>query len=124
MNFDRFLAKVKFDEQPTHSSIINQSETITIAPNTATQTNNSMYGFWLWMFVLYAGSWTLLQVIHRLIAIFMTTKTRSLFTFSFFKSRCRKCQFFNDNNYLNCALHPSVVLTNQAVNCSDYDERI
>lgn len=124
MNFNQFLAKVKFDEQSAHSSIINQSETISIVPNTATQTNNNMYGFLLWMLVLYVGSWTLLQVIQRFIAIFMTKKTRSLFVFSFFQSPCRKCQFFNENNYLNCALHPSVALTNQAVNCSDYDERI
>lgn len=124
MDFDKFLANIKFDEQPTYSIIINQSETDTIAPNTAIQTNNSMYGFLLWMLVLYAGSWTLLQVFHRFIAIVMTTKTRSLFVFSFFQSPCRKCQFFNENNFLNCAVHPSVVLTNQAVNCSDYDDRI
>ncbi len=124
MDFDKFLANIKFDEQVTHSSIINQSETITIMPNKAIQTNNSMYSFLLWMFVLYVGSWTLFQVFHWSIATLMTTKTRSLFVFSFFQSPCRKCQFFDENNYLNCAVHPSIVLTNQAVNCSDYDDGI
>ena len=123
MDFDKFLANIKLDEQATHSSIINQSETIAIVPNKAIQTNNSMYGFLLWMFVLYAGSWTLLQVFHWSIATLMTKKTRSLFVFSFFQSPCRKCQFFDENNYLNCAVHPSVVLTNQAVNCPDYDDK-
>lgn len=33
---------------------------------------------------------------------------------------CRNCRFFNDNHYLNCALHPSIVLTKEALNCSDY----
>jgi len=33
---------------------------------------------------------------------------------------CRDCQFFKDNHYLNCAVHPSIVLTTQALNCSDY----
>lgn len=33
---------------------------------------------------------------------------------------CRNCQFFKDNHYLNCAVHPSTVLTKQALNCADY----
>jgi len=33
---------------------------------------------------------------------------------------CKNCQFFKDNHYLNCAVHPSIVLTKQALNCSDY----
>ncbi len=33
---------------------------------------------------------------------------------------CRNCQFFKDNHYLNCAVQPSIVLTKQALNCSDY----
>ena len=33
---------------------------------------------------------------------------------------CRNCRFFNNNHYLKCAVHPSTVLTKQALNCSDY----
>lgn len=33
---------------------------------------------------------------------------------------CRNCQFFANNKYLKCAVHPSAVLTEQATNCSDY----
>jgi hypothetical protein len=33
---------------------------------------------------------------------------------------CRNCQFFKNNPYLQCAVHPSTALTAQAVNCSDY----
>jgi len=33
---------------------------------------------------------------------------------------CINCQFFKDNHYLNCAVQPSIVLTKQALNCSDY----
>ncbi|MBD2775642.1 hypothetical protein [Iningainema tapete] len=33
---------------------------------------------------------------------------------------CRKCQYFHDNHYLKCAVHPSTALTKEAVNCSDY----
>ena len=33
---------------------------------------------------------------------------------------CRDCRFLANNQYLNCAVHPSKVLTAQAVNCTDY----
>ena len=33
---------------------------------------------------------------------------------------CNNCQFFNNNYYLKCAVHPSTALTKQALNCSDY----
>lgn len=34
--------------------------------------------------------------------------------------RCSRCQYFNNNHFLNCALHPVTVLTKQAVDCQDY----
>lgn len=33
---------------------------------------------------------------------------------------CKNCRFFNNSHYLKCAVHPSSVLTRQALNCSDY----
>ncbi|MDZ8107167.1 MAG: hypothetical protein RM338_16330 [Nostoc sp. DedQUE12a] len=33
---------------------------------------------------------------------------------------CKKCQFFKNNYYLKCAVHPSIALTKEALNCSDY----
>jgi hypothetical protein len=33
---------------------------------------------------------------------------------------CAQCRFFASNSYVHCAVHPSKVLTAQAVNCSDY----
>ena len=33
---------------------------------------------------------------------------------------CRTCRFFANNHYLKCAVQPSIVLTKQALNCSDY----
>lgn len=38
-----------------------------------------------------------------------------------FKVPCRFCQYFSRNSYLQCALHPVTVLTQQAVDCVDYD---
>jgi len=39
---------------------------------------------------------------------------------SFEQVPCLKCQFFDRNDYLNCAVRPSIALTKQAFNCSDY----
>jgi hypothetical protein len=33
---------------------------------------------------------------------------------------CRRCQYLGDNSHLRCALHPSIVLTEQAIDCQDY----
>ena len=36
------------------------------------------------------------------------------------KAICHSCEYFNNNLYLNCALHPTTVLTESAVDCQDY----
>ncbi|QLE46242.1 hypothetical protein FD723_39300 (plasmid) [Nostoc sp. C052] len=36
------------------------------------------------------------------------------------KVPCHRCQYFSGNPYLKCALHPVTVLTEQAVDCTDY----
>jgi hypothetical protein len=33
---------------------------------------------------------------------------------------CSHCHYFGQNPYLKCALHPTTVLTEQAVDCRDY----
>ncbi|MBF2017536.1 MAG: hypothetical protein IGS23_20480 [Rivularia sp. T60_A2020_040] len=33
---------------------------------------------------------------------------------------CRKCQFFDNNQHLPCAVQPALVLSEKAVNCGDY----
>lgn len=42
---------------------------------------------------------------------------------SFAQSPCTKCQFFSNNPFLKCAVNPTVVLTKEAVNCSEYKPR-
>ncbi len=36
------------------------------------------------------------------------------------KAPCDRCQYFNHNAYLNCALHPTTALTEQSFDCADY----
>ncbi|WP_335022941.1 hypothetical protein [Nostoc sp.] len=38
----------------------------------------------------------------------------------FWEHPCKNCRFFNNNHFLNCAVHPSTALSKQALNCSDY----
>ena len=120
MDLDKFSVSIKFDEHVPQSTILHQNEVvgeesnIIIHPNH--QSDNTVYIFFLWMAALYLVSWTLLEVIQK----FITTKDTSVPLLSICQSPCRNCKFFDDNSYLNCAVHPSIVLTKQAVNCSDY----
>lgn len=36
------------------------------------------------------------------------------------KAPCYRCQYFSDNPYVKCALHPDMVLTEEAIDCQDY----
>jgi hypothetical protein len=36
------------------------------------------------------------------------------------KVPCKKCQFFANNHYLKCAVKPDSVLTEKAIDCSEY----
>ena len=33
---------------------------------------------------------------------------------------CHSCRYFSNNNYLHCALQPTIVLTEQSSDCPDY----
>jgi hypothetical protein len=35
------------------------------------------------------------------------------------KIECDRCKYFNSNLYLNCALHPTTVLSEAAIDCED-----
>jgi len=47
-------------------------------------------------------------------------KNRSTTLQYFSQIPCRTCRFFTNNQYLKCAVHPSTVLKQQAINCPDY----
>jgi hypothetical protein len=36
------------------------------------------------------------------------------------KTICYGCKYFNNNLYLKCAIDPSIVLTEQSIDCKDY----
>jgi hypothetical protein len=45
---------------------------------------------------------------------------RTLTAGIFHKIPCRRCRYFSHNPYLSCAIHPSLALTEQAIDCPDY----
>jgi hypothetical protein len=36
------------------------------------------------------------------------------------KVPCKNCRFYSNNHYLKCAVNPSIVLTEEAMSCSEY----
>ena len=39
------------------------------------------------------------------------------------ENRCYKCKFYSDNQYFQCAVQPSLVLTPQASDCQDFSPK-
>lgn len=37
--------------------------------------------------------------------------------------RCTQCRYYSKNHFLNCAVQPNIVLTDEANNCSDYSPK-
>jgi hypothetical protein len=87
-----------------------------VQPNKNSQPNEALIYGWSFSFVaLFTGT------------IIWFAKTRRAHKIeNFFKLNpfnqvpCRNCQYFSGNFYLKCAVNPSDVLTNKAINCSDY----
>jgi hypothetical protein len=42
---------------------------------------------------------------------------------TFVEIPCQKCQFFSNNRHLKCAIRPSSVMNEGAIDCPDYDPR-
>jgi hypothetical protein len=59
--------------------------------------------------------------------VFLCLYTLAIMTTSRIKRKkqcsipCRTCQFFSNNTHLKCAVQPTLVLTEEAKHCPDYD---
>jgi hypothetical protein len=64
-------------------------------------------------------SWVLFFLILRKIRIYLDNKM--VFSVKgLHKLPCKNCRFYSKNHYLKCAVQPSIVLTEEAMNCSEY----
>ncbi len=56
---------------------------------------------------------------------FLFKNRRYLFNFKSYKKvachQCNTCQYFGSNPYLKCSIHPITVLTEDAIDCIDYE---
>ncbi|MEH2236612.1 hypothetical protein [Nostoc sp.] len=63
--------------------------------------------------------WIVFFIILRKIRAFLDDKM--VFSINgFHKVACKNCHFYSNNHYLKCAVNPSIVLTKEAMNCSEY----
>ena len=64
-------------------------------------------------------SWIIFFIILRKIRTILDNKM--VFTVKDLQQvPCKNCQFYANNHYLKCAVQPSLVLTEEARNCSEY----
>ncbi|PZV15727.1 MAG: hypothetical protein DCF20_10130 [Pseudanabaena sp.] len=67
----------------------------------------------------------LLTAIAIPIYAFITKRKRASFGFKPpLKSICHCCQYFSDNSYLKCAIHPLTVMTEESADCRSYSPSI
>ncbi|WP_193196779.1 hypothetical protein [Nostoc sp. MG11] len=63
--------------------------------------------------------WVIFFIALRKIRTFLDNKM--VFTIKGLdKVPCKNCKFYSNNHYLKCAVNPSIVLTEEAMNCSEY----
>jgi hypothetical protein len=106
-NFQRNLAVDSNSNQTSHSEEGNNGVTL---PQIAISVGGSL-GFivaWIVFFLM-------LSKLRTVVDNKIVFKVNSLN-----KLPCQNCEYFCSNNYLKCAVQPSMVMTEAAKNCSDY----
>jgi hypothetical protein len=63
--------------------------------------------------------WIVFFLILRKIQALLDEKM-FFFIKSLHKVPCQSCRFYSNNHYLKCAVNPSIVLTEEAMSCSEY----
>jgi hypothetical protein len=70
--------------------------------------------------IIFATCSTIITTIYEYFAKCL----KHLVDFNFYGIKCDRCQYLDGNPHLKCAIHPSIVLTHQAINCKDYQPSI
>jgi len=90
------------------------SESYVRKPNVSDASSSSVYiipltFFTLWLIYLLLSTDILKFAKHKILMMKHSEEVP-----------CKSCRYFTNNPYLRCAVNPSVALTSQAVNCSEY----
>lgn len=128
MNTDEYLAQSVVRE--SHSKEVRRSE---VFSNQSTQSDTpvisdipSNHGLWLFptglAIIASFFATTLIVVWLKRLQYWknLDDSLTSQETDCFHQTACYQCKFFNNNPYLKCAINPSIVLTEEAKNCPDY----
>ena len=107
------LPDLTLDAPITSQTELNQTNPV------INELDSSVSLFFLWTTILSIIILALVKILHKL----ETSKVLGLSILPHAQIPCRKCIFFNKNEYLKCAVNPSAVFTKQALDCSDYHNR-
>ncbi|OCQ94437.1 hypothetical protein BCD64_07055 [Nostoc sp. MBR 210] len=67
-------------------------------------------------------SWVIFFLILRKIKRFLDNKM--VFSVNnLHQVPCKNCRFYSNNHYLKCAVQPSIVLTDEAKNCTEFSDK-
>jgi hypothetical protein len=64
------------------------------------------------------------SAIAVLIYTYKSKRQQDSLTLKQSQSICDRCEFFNKNYFLQCAIHPATVLTEESADCLDYRLKI
>lgn len=64
------------------------------------------------------AAWSLVSLILLNISAFVRDLIAN--TQRMYQIPCANCQFFTGSPYLKCTLHPTIALSEEAINCRDY----
>ena len=97
------------------NKLVTEVESKVILPST-NKFDNSISLPFIWISIFAITSWILYRAVRETTII----ENRNISIFPFWQTPCKNCKFYNRNLYLQCAVHPSLVLTKEAHNCIDY----
>lgn len=120
MDLERISNNNKLPDLTFDTSILSQNQ---MSQTELNQTNPAMNEldsavslFFLWATIFSTIILVLVKILHKL----EKSKMQGLSILPHSQIPCRKCIFFNKNEYLKCAVNPNAVFTKQAIACSDF----
>ena len=107
------LSALTFNALITSKAELNQTNQV------MDELDSSISLFFLWATIFSIIILALVKILYKL----ERSKMQGLSILSHAQIPCRKCIFFDKNEYLKCAVNPNAVFTKQAIDCSDYHSR-
>jgi hypothetical protein len=105
------IAETKNLSQVTHSEVKQEQmppDSLDISDLALTLSPLALLFSWVMFFLL-------LQKIRTILDNKMVFSVKGLH-----KVPCKNCRFYSNNHYLKCAVQPSIVMTEEAKDCSEY----